>query len=177
MWYSAQCSSINNVYCSRGDVIQYHTVMLSWYDAVKCCMENYGYLATVTQVNSGDVDKRGWIGLYRVGGKTWNWTGSLASSYRNWAPGQPLTADCGSLHAFIGGWVGYACSEKFNPFCFVDNLVVVNENKTWEDALIHCREMKASCAGCTYDLLSLTDVSQYNYVRDRIYRATTDEVY
>lgn len=94
----------------------------------------------------------------------------------NFAPGQSLTADCGSLDASPGGWVGYACSEEFSSICSHDNLVVVNENKTWEDALIHCREMKASCAGCTYNLLSLTDVSQYNYVRDRIYRATTDEV-
>ncbi|XP_039475413.1 macrophage mannose receptor 1-like [Oreochromis aureus] len=151
--------------------------LMCWYDAVKYCMENYGYLATVTQVNSGNIDKGGWIGLYRVGGKTWNWTGSLGSSYRNWAPGQPVTADCGSVVASTGGWVGSACSKEFYPFCFVDNLVVVNENKTWEDALIHCRRMKTSCSGCKYDLLSLTDVSQYNYVRDRIYRATTDEAW
>lgn len=52
---------------------------------------------------------------------------------------------------------------------------------TWEDALRHCWEMetpRVDSAGPReygYNLLSL-NVSEYSYVRDRIYRATTDEV-
>uniref|UniRef100_A0A3Q0SV52 C-type lectin domain-containing protein n=1 Tax=Amphilophus citrinellus TaxID=61819 RepID=A0A3Q0SV52_AMPCI len=118
MWYSVPCSSKTNVYCSQGAVIQYYNVMLSWNEAVKYCMEYNSQLATVTQLNSAHIDKVGWIGLYRVGGGIiWNWTGSLPSSYRNWAPGQPLTADCGSFDAFAEEWVGYPCSEQFQFLC------------------------------------------------------------
>nr|XP_008284937.1 PREDICTED: snaclec 5-like [Stegastes partitus] len=80
-------------------------------------------------------------------------------------------------------WHATNCFSQFRFVCYEDNLVVVNERKTWEDAVRHCREMNTSCVDDTghpthcYDLLSLTNSLHYGYVTDKIYRATTDEVW
>lgn len=70
----------------------------------------------------------------------------------------------------------------FRFVCFSDNLVVVNENKTWEEALMHCSTMTKPCGDsnniCTYNyqLLNLQYLDEYSYVRSRMSTATTDEV-
>lgn len=104
----------------------------------------------------------------------------MTSDYRNWAPGQPLTSDCGSFDPVTGQWYIKQCPQKLQFVCYDDSLVVVKKNKTWEEALRYCRSMRATCTAsqeeCVYNLLSLTYMIEYNYVRERIYKATTDEV-
>lgn len=78
-------------------------------------------------------------------------------------------------------WYSRSCFQEFRFLCIIDNLVLVTENKTWEEALEHCRNMTTPCAasgGCMYrhDLLSL-QWSDHSYVSDRIYKATSDEVW
>ncbi|XP_040900925.1 secretory phospholipase A2 receptor-like [Toxotes jaculatrix] len=182
MWHSVQCSSEYHVYCSDGKIV-FHMVILSWYDASKYCEEIMSNLATITDNNSDTLNYSGWIGLYRQGGQNWSWVGDSSSDYRNWAPEEPLTADCGSFNPVTEKWYSNVCSKELRFVCNDDNLVVVNENKTWEEAVVHCRGMTSPCAGssdtCMYrhDILSLPNLNDYSYVRDRIYRATTDEVW
>lgn len=182
MWYSDECLRKHKFYCTVGDRIIHHEIDLSWSNASHYCRDNMSDLATVSEANTGYLNKSGWIALYRGVGETWSWIGHEPSSYRNWAPGQPDKTDCGLLKPAAVKWQSNVCSKKLNFVCFDDNLVVVNESKTWEDALRHCRSMQAPCDDTSvpcvdrYDFLSLEDVSDYSYVRDRIYRATTDEV-
>ncbi|XP_056236516.1 secretory phospholipase A2 receptor-like [Seriola aureovittata] len=177
MWYSVQCSSEYNVYCLAEDKIIYHEVTLSWHNASQFCQDMGSSLATITKRSKG-LSHSGWIGLYQQDGLNWDWIGDLPSDYRNWAPREPLTADCGSFNSVNEKLYSKKCSEKLRLICYSDNLVVVNKNKTWEEALRHCRNMKACTSSCThhYDILSLPYLYEYSYVRDRIYRATTDEV-
>ncbi|KAK1894926.1 Macrophage mannose receptor 1 [Dissostichus eleginoides] len=141
------------------------------------------YLATITMDNTGELKSAGWIGLHRKAGETWSWIGGQQSDFRNWAQGEPRYADCGSFDPVNQKFHSKACSTELPFLCYDDNLVVVNENKTWEDALKHCRKMESPCedepSPCNYkhDLLSLEVLVEYNYVRDRIYKATTDEVW
>ncbi|XP_044063669.1 macrophage mannose receptor 1-like [Siniperca chuatsi] len=183
MWNSTNCSSTYYFHCSVGNTMQYHKSNLNWYHASQYCQNKTSELATITETNTNSLKKSGWIGLYRKAGKTWSWIGDSASEYRNWAPGQPLTADCASFDPVTKKWHSNACSKELQLACYDDNLVMVNENKTWEDALRHCRDMETPCVDslrpCIYhhQLLSLQDLSDYGYVRDRLYRATTDEVW
>lgn len=182
-WYSHKCSRDYNFYCSENNTVLYHTSSSSWYKAAELCRgHNSGYLATINNTEPGVFEGSGWIGLHREGGNTWRWTGDHQSDYRNWAPREPLTEDCGSFEADTEKWHTDMCSERHDFVCYDDNLVVVNENKTWEEALEHCRSLETPCVDtitpCTHqhDLLSLDHFSDYDYIRDRIYRATTDEV-
>lgn len=175
LWYSAECSSTHSFYCSSGNNIAYRTTPSNWSHASQFCQTLGMELPTITKPNN--FFKDGWIGLRQEAGETWSWVGE-PSNYTNWAPQEPLSGDCASFDAVTKQWHSSLCSQKLQPICDTDNLVVVNENKTWEDALRHCRDMDQCGDSCIYqhNLLSL-DLSSYSYVRGRIFRAaTTDEV-
>ena len=182
MWYSETCSHSYDFYCSENNKIQHHRNRSSWYNASKQCQANgIGELAIINHADPEVLQDTGWIGLHRKGGDTWTWTGDQESDYRNWAPTEPLTADCGSFKADSVKWYSNVCSERHRFACSDDSVVLVKENKTWEEALEHCRGLKPPCVKSTkpcvqFDLLSLSHLSEYDYIRDRSYRATTDEV-
>lgn len=174
-WYSEPCPVKNNFSHLSGDTVKFHNISHSWYNASLICPTHQ--LSDLTPINtsSASQERIGWIGLLQLISTKWirntNWT-RPESNISNLASFNTATKTCQST----------ACSIKLRLVCYDDNLVVVNENKTWEDALIHCSEMKAMCVNvsnsCTYsyNLLSLDHSSNYNYVRDRIDRAATDEV-
>uniref|UniRef100_A0AAV2KSV3 C-type lectin domain-containing protein n=1 Tax=Knipowitschia caucasica TaxID=637954 RepID=A0AAV2KSV3_KNICA len=79
-----------------------------------------------------------WIGLFR---DTWSWSDRSDSSFRNWNSHtsiNPLTKKCAALGA-EGRWESDDCELKKSFICEGDSFVLVKENKTWEEALIHCR--------------------------------------
>lgn len=86
-----------------------------------------------------------------------------------------LSGSCGSYNSVKETWKRTFCSQRLPFVCYADNLVLVKQNKTWEEALNHCKEMTNE--SYKYDLLSFTNSSEYGYVSDRIYRASTDEVW
>lgn len=180
MWHIDGCQKNHPFYCSSGNIIQYSEKRLSWDNASDYCQSNNMNLITVTENNTGSIKSSGWIGLKLVG-KVWSWSGGMKSDYRNWADKEPALNNCVLYKEVSQLFHAKDCARKYAAVCQDDNLVVVKENKTWEDALNHCRKIESSCEGspkaCTYkyDLLSLQD-SDYQYVRDRIYSATTDEV-
>lgn len=174
-WYSDQCSSEHEAICLAGNNLIYHMERLSWHSASQVCQGIGGSLATITE--NTEYSHSGWIGLYQQADLQWDWIGDLQTNYRNWAPGEPLTADCGAINSSTTLWHTKKCSENLQFVCFSDNLVLVKENKTWEQALKYCRAFCPSGA-CDqrYDLLSLPSLSEHSYARQRIYHATTDEV-
>lgn len=163
-------------YCSVGTDIQYNTTKLSWHDARDYCRDSEGVLATVTDQNKNVFDKTGWIGLFRVGGETWQWETGEAVNYTAWGSKEPVTYDCGTFNVNSQKWQSYQCSEHAQFICFKDNLVVVKENKTWEEALEHCKSLNKKINTTQLKLLTIDTKSEYNYVRERIYGATTEEV-
>ncbi|XP_014897064.1 macrophage mannose receptor 1-like [Poecilia latipinna] len=127
-----------------------------------------------------------WIGLHQDPEESlvWRWidvktgeglTGDDVSGSRNWLLGQAVGGSCGSYSTITKKWKNTLCILEMSFICYADNLVVVTENKTWEEALDHCREMTNS--SFKYDLLSITNSSDYSYVSDRLYGATTDEIW
>ncbi|XP_034468262.1 lymphocyte antigen 75-like [Hippoglossus hippoglossus] len=181
---------------------------MTWTEARQYCQRNHIDLVTWNTVDRVWLSKRlvqidvkeAWIGLHRDPEKdaVWKWinvksgegvAGPDLSQSSDWADGSqsahcaPLTTDCGSFDPKTEKWYSKVCSQELEPVCYDDNLVVVNKNKTWEQALRHCKAMTTPCADspescvCTYKMLSLHNQRDYDYVRERIYRATTDEVW
>ncbi|KAL3060607.1 hypothetical protein OYC64_015042 [Pagothenia borchgrevinki] len=173
---------------------------MNWSEARLYCQRNHvdlvaGNIVDISGLNGSLLNLRQvWMGLRRVprNDSAWRWidpkggegvSGGDFSQSVLWAQGEPRYADCGSFDPVNQKFYSKACSTELPFLCYDDNLVVVNENKTWEDALKHCRKMESPCedepSPCIYkhDLLSLEVLVEYNYVRDRIYKATTDEVW
>lgn len=182
MWRTKACQKQYPFYCTSGNIIQYHETRLHWDNASNSCQSDGMNLATVTEHNTGRINSSGWIGL-ELRDERWKWSGGMTSHYRNWAAGEPLPENCVVFNEVRNLFQAKDCAMKFAPVCQDDNLVLVKENKTWEEALHHCRSIGNPCKGssgaCTYNyqynLLNLLH-SERHYVRGRIDRATTDEV-
>ncbi|GAA6224421.1 uncharacterized protein LOC108888259 [Lates japonicus] len=188
------------VYIPR--IIYYGYVKMNWREARLYCQKGFTDLTTWDAMSRFNLSEwlvennvsQVWIGLHRDPEKdsVWKWiniktgegvSGNDYAKSSEWADGEPshpdedlsATKDCGSLIPATKQWNSMLCSKELQPLCYYDNLVVVNENKTWEEALSYCRDMTTS--DFNYDILS-PHYSDYSYLRERIYsRATTDEVW
>ncbi|XP_065814220.1 lymphocyte antigen 75-like [Labrus bergylta] len=164
----------------------------TWTEARLYCRQNKIDLIPLNiakkQLSTWSVErpvKKVWIGAHRDPEVPSAWKSiSLRSGGDEtiWAPSHPGDEDCALLNNDTGQIDGRACSKSLPFVCFGDNLVLVKENKTWEDALQHCHDMGSQCDSggpCrfTFRLLTLKKLADYNYVRDRIYNADTDEVW
>lgn len=84
-----------------------------------------------------------WLGLYRVvyGVNIWQWSDGEPSLFLSWAPGQPDNAgnieNCGSM--ILSGLNDANCALSLPFFCSW-KVVLVKDNKTWEEALDYCRK-------------------------------------
>lgn len=181
MWHTDACYKQHPFYCSSGNAIKYLETRLNWDNASDNCQSNNMTLITVTENNTDSIKNSGWIGLELTAGRRWSWSSGMMSDYRNWAAKEPVFENCVAYREIRNSFYAKDCANKYAAVCQDDNLVVVKENKTWEEALNHCRQIQNPCKGSRkdcpykYDLLSLQG-SDYQYVRDRIYRATTDTV-
>lgn len=121
----------------------------NWIDAQVYCKQNYRDLATVT---SDEENQRiyalkentvtAWIGMYRgkINENYWLWSDGTSSSFFQWDLYQPNNYDqiqnCVELEP--GGWNDQYCYKQQYFFCY-KILVLVQEKKTWEEALDYCR--------------------------------------
>lgn len=68
------------------------------------------------------------------------------------------------------------CSHRFPFLCYWNNLVVIKENKTWEEALDHCRALRSPThQQFRYDLISVQP-EDYNKIMAVVTEASTEEV-
>ncbi|CAJ1062052.1 Transmembrane protein 147 [Xyrichtys novacula] len=75
------------------------------------------------------------------------------------------------------------CSQQHRFVCLGDNLVLVKKNKTWEDALQHCKDLETECdehsnrlCKLGFTLLTLQQ-SDHDYVRKRMKHSDIEEVW
>jgi hypothetical protein len=67
------------------------------------------------------------------------------------------------------------CSNGKNFYCADQNLVLISEEKTWEEALQHCRDLPLSCGMC-HDLATLETHDDHVFAKGEAKTAATDEV-
>lgn len=110
-------------------------------------------------------------------GNTWKW-GTGQSEYRNWASQESRSnGDCVSISSVQKEMATQNCSARFPFICIRDNLVLVKENKTWEEALHHCRTLKFSHQpGVHYELVSVKPGEDHDYVMNKVKEANSEKV-
>ncbi|KAK7940149.1 hypothetical protein WMY93_003475 [Mugilogobius chulae] len=133
----------------------------SWNDAQAYCREHHVDLLTIRdQAENDHFIENGWIGFYRESGsRTWNWSSGDVSDYVNMRAEELYQEGehCGRMAD--GRWYSESCSHIYPYYC-EDELVLVEQKKTWEEALEHCRHLTQYDSTVNqnhfYDLVSLT---------------------
>ncbi|XP_042269881.1 macrophage mannose receptor 1-like [Thunnus maccoyii] len=142
----------------------HQTQKKTWSEAQRYCRENHIDLATFRNqvelnITSGTCNftSKCWIGLHRAKNDVWNWSNGEKTRFTSWSDNFNLlnynrnencvvTAD-----GFLYNW---QCDRPHAFLCYKDDLVLVKENKTWEEALEHCRTLDTdpSSNNMNYDL-------------------------
>ncbi|KAE8279385.1 Snaclec stejaggregin-B subunit beta-1 Precursor [Larimichthys crocea] len=143
---------------------------MNWLQAQKYCRDKHTDLISgLTQLNQvKDLNPRTvnfWIGLFR---DTWRWSDGSSSSFRNWDP-EVGDKNCALLKS-SGQWRSADCDMKKPFFCYDEYMILIKENKTWEEALSYCRKHH-------YDLISITNSNEQTWVQEKAKSATSPYVW
>ncbi|KAI4871903.1 hypothetical protein NFI96_024315, partial [Prochilodus magdalenae] len=163
----------------------------NWTEAQSYCREKFTDLATIESQQEMDAliavligtGGHAWIGLrekdepYRtVGNRSWTWSDGSNSSYRYWNTGDPNNAVGDNCVELCYGpeyrWNDAGC-KFLNPFiCYEEAvpLILINQNKTWREALWYCRENHV-------DLVSIHNVTIQQWVNEAVNYASTANVW
>ncbi|KAK2853463.1 hypothetical protein Q5P01_006124 [Channa striata] len=161
----------------------------TWFKAQSYCREYYTDLVTLRNID--DIyalqspcltGESCWIGLQREqsGSPLWKWSNGENSNFTNWIKDQPDNyggiENCVIMTSFL--WNDVPCEVSYEFLCY-DEPVLVQESKTWEEALEYCRNLSGSftTSNYSYDLL-LLDYRGFNLTsREVIVNAQTQEVW
>ncbi|XP_066537357.1 snaclec 27-like [Hoplias malabaricus] len=103
---------------------------------------------------------------------TWVWSDGSNSSYRDWYPGEPSNGpgeDCVQLWK-NNQWNNAYCSNPNAFVCYKSPLTLVNETKTWKDALNYCRTQHV-------DLVSVHNETIQQWVKIAVNYSSTANVW
>ncbi|XP_069031245.1 macrophage mannose receptor 1-like [Embiotoca jacksoni] len=149
----------------------------TWSEAQQYCQDKYHDLAVFQSIEHTDdipEDFLLWIGLHREG-TTWKWAAG-ASDHRQWAPSNNSNnGDCVTISLTDKDMATEDCSSRLPFVCMKDNLVLVKENKTWEEALEHCRSI--TDGERRHELLSVQPGQDQRYMMYKVTEADTEEVW
>ncbi|KAL0966852.1 hypothetical protein UPYG_G00300950 [Umbra pygmaea] len=163
---------------------EYHFVdqKKTWTEAQSYCRQIYTDLATID--NTEDLNRlmetgnsgfeAAWIGLKKdkTQGK-WQWSDLSNCSFRKWDVRQPynlnMNQECVEIR-MKKFWHDRNCDEIKPFFCHHDQVILIDENKTWWDAQTYCRQHHK-------DLVSVTSEKVQRWVEAKAKRASTPHVW
>ncbi|CAL8382138.1 unnamed protein product [Arctogadus glacialis] len=161
---------------------------LKWEDAETYCRDNYIDLVLLKDDDRFDDLPNDdlfyiWTGIHRSNGGDWKSSTGLPID-ENWMPGQPTAnGDCVATSNKDMKMINLDCDTLWPFYCFQDNVVLVKENKTWEEALEHCRAMDMANPSLLTsnnhrnDLISISGPLDQQIVWTKIDEAITNEVW
>lgn len=148
----------------NSSVFRKHTFVnnqMLWQDARTYCRQNHYDLSTLTFNEAQQVTKNPdvtdwlvWIGLFKCVQKTWCWAGGEVEPMF-WNKGEPNNMD---VELYVGVAkstslmlnVNTYASQQF--FCMdIFEVILVNKNKTWEEAVNYCRQNYIDLVSMTSD--------------------------
>ncbi|XP_065127213.2 C-type mannose receptor 2-like [Paramisgurnus dabryanus] len=178
-WHHQSCNMKMRFICynesSKGFIIDDSSV--SWRDAQIFCRQHHTDLTSVrNQTENQQIQKimndkhisEVWIGLFS---DSWEWSDKSESGFRNWHPNEPnnpYTEKCAEFNP--GQWNNVACSNSLTFVCYEDNLILIQMNLSWSEALRYCRENHV-------DLVSVDSEEIQFMVTDVIHQSSTDAVW
>ncbi|XP_071221033.1 C-type mannose receptor 2-like isoform X2 [Salvelinus alpinus] len=189
-WQNFDCSITFYFVCSDDKNATNKYILIteykSWSDAHSYCQQYHTDLASVRNTKEMDAIKtilpdvtgmyRVWIGLKKSVG-VWRWSDQSGSSFKSWetfkanmAYGSYQDGEfCGEV-TFPGKLNYQDCTTNSNFICYDDELVLVSENKTWSEALWHCRDLDM-------ELVSVHNQNIQHWVQQRAKKASTPFVW
>ncbi|KAF6717723.1 C-type mannose receptor 2 [Oryzias melastigma] len=109
------------------------------------------------------------IGLFR---DAWQWSDGSRSSFRFWNlnyDDEESVNSCVMLNK-KGRWNSEKCTETHHFVCHDDHVILINESRTWEEALYYCRHHH-------HDLVTITNLEEQRWVQEKTKNATTPYVW
>uniref|UniRef100_A0A3Q4GCC9 C-type lectin domain-containing protein n=1 Tax=Neolamprologus brichardi TaxID=32507 RepID=A0A3Q4GCC9_NEOBR len=153
---------------------------INWTEAQSYCRYNYTDLASGLDQVDGEEMKTlfngrpmsVWMGLFR---DSWRWSDGSDFSFRYWDMelfnDEQSNKTCAmTLLNRSGKWSSDECDKKNHFFCYDDNLILIKENKTWEEALYYCRENYN-------DLVSITNSDKQYWIQEKVKQANSTYVW
>nr|XP_055045994.1 C-type mannose receptor 2-like [Misgurnus anguillicaudatus] len=182
-WHHQDCKVNMRFICynesSKGFIINDSSV--SWRDAQIFCRQHHTDLISVrNQIENEQIQKimndknisEVWIGLFS---DSWEWSDEIESGFRYWRSDQPDnrggSEDCTAARMTDQSqWHDVGCSESHSFVCHEDNLILIQMNLSWSEALRYCRENHV-------DLVSVDSEEIQFMVTKVIHQSSTDAVW
>ncbi|MBN3296227.1 MRC1 protein, partial [Amia calva] len=156
-FYDQDCHANLHFWCCKetSNLTQLYTPIneaRTWAEARTYCREHHTDLVTVHNqsvnqaVTQRTVNTFFWIGLFN---EPWKWSDGSNSMFRKWKIHQPdnLNGQEACVDLILNGidygtWEDQNCNNGKAFFCADDvrEMILVQENKTWEEALDYCRD-------------------------------------
>ncbi|XP_007568353.1 lymphocyte antigen 75-like [Poecilia formosa] len=159
----------------------YHNQKKSWREAQSSCREEHLDLVTIRNEEENlalaGFSDSAWIGLYQdKDGSPWKWSfGDERPTFSNWwSTEHNVNQSCGYMKSLTKKWEDDFCWFERYYICYEEKLVLVKENKTWDEALEHCRSLSRALS---YDLATLITTDDHDFARERAQSAATEEVW
>ncbi|XP_044040845.1 macrophage mannose receptor 1-like [Siniperca chuatsi] len=180
-WNDITCTANYKVICyderkQSNNKFNLIDINMTWPQAQNYCRQHHtdlvsglNQLKELTDVSYSG--KKLWIGLFR---DTWRWSDGSNSSFRNWDlelfKDQDNKKCAMTVLNRFGKWNSDDCTKRKPFFCYDDKVILIKQNKTWEEALHFCRENHN-------DLVSITNPDEQRWVQERAKKADTPFVW
>ncbi|KAL6481103.1 hypothetical protein MHYP_G00091830 [Metynnis hypsauchen] len=149
----------------------------SWRNAQSYCREHYTDLASVRNQTENQeiwesvknsVTDEVWIGLFN---DSWTWSDQSNSSFRYWPFSQDWQQTCTAVSMTDQGlWHDVNCGTEIPFICHENQLILINQNLTWREALRYCRDNHV-------DLVSVHSEEIQIWVMEVAQNASTEHVW
>nr|XP_024655567.1 putative C-type lectin domain family 20 member A [Maylandia zebra] len=186
-WVDVPCTNMHQFICYDETMKDNKTFHLNdksvtWTQAQSYCRQHHTDLASgldqiyseefKTLQNSKAPKVNLWIGLFR---DSWRWSDGSNFSFRYWDmdsfnDGLNNRKCATTLLERSGRWSSAGCDQRKPFFCYDDKLILISQNKTWEEALTYCRQTH-------HDLVSISNPEEQRWVQERAKNASTPFVW